>query len=695
MNMFFMRRYILLLLLIFLSALFLVSVYFNSSTYIVENRTNDVRVVLYDNVMYIPKTQPGEIHVFINTIMRHTVEQYLVEDKGFIINTFEILRHILLRDTPLDIVYKQPSNTTKRYIHYNPFKAELHIDSPSSAYQINMYLTESTIQLSSEHERLSSVKVKPPWMRLISMPLLTAFSLSAFFLVMIGLLPYRKQKLPETEHIPLSRIEALSRYLPLIIFLAGAAASLAVVQLVYHAMPGFGDEMNYLLQAKIFLAGKISVPQPPHPEFFLVDWMDMFGIDGKIWGFHGIGNSIILMIGWLTGVVWITIPVITGFIVVVQYYIAMSLFKNKRIAVIQILLMLTSHYFLTLSSSYMAHAPSMLFISLFFLCVIKSIQTGTGVFLLPAAVSIAAAFNTRPLSAVLAAIIPCLALLYHWYTIKKIPWKYVLGSLVTGLLIISMSYLYTYGITGKLELAYMVKGPEAGRTFAERWHEGWGYRLQNLYQNMNELQTRSHSATYFFNYLFFLIPLLLWFREPRKLLLAAGYLTFISYVVIHSFLHFYGWKWEPRMLFDISFIFYLISAYGIETVYTFSRRYKSGSHLVIIALTIYSLFVLCIDLPARYSGEYFNYSVSPPNIRDQVVEKNIHNAIIFFGNQDIYAPYSPFNSVTFDGDIIYAVSQKSNKDELLIKKHPGRSLYYTPDALRLEHYKGFPDKNSQ
>ena len=44
-------------------------------------------------------------------------------------------------------------------------------------------------------------------------------------------------------------------------------------------MPGFGDEMNYLIQAKVFSAGKFFIKEPPNPEFFKVDWMNIFSED--------------------------------------------------------------------------------------------------------------------------------------------------------------------------------------------------------------------------------------------------------------------------------------------------------------------------------------------------------------------------------------------------------------------------------
>lgn len=663
--------------------LFFLSIYFYAVPYTVEHAGSEIRVQMYGKTLRFPNEKGEGIAVQSDPHSRHTVEQYLIPDTGLVGTLTQLVTHVSRNDAR-GLSYPQTPGTIQKYLHFNPYRAAIYISGITSHY-IEINLPESKIEPydSDGPQRLDIITVWPPWGRLLTMPLVSAAAVALFIVSFVGIFPKRKSTTGAAKR-PLTR-----RTHTLIIaamFVCGAVAASLICILLYRTMPGFGDEMNYLLQAKIFASGHLSIAQPLFRKSFEVSWMDMFGTDGRIWNFHGIGNSIILMIGWFTGVPWITIPLVGGLIIVVQYCIAYRLFKSVVLSFLHVVFMLTSHYFLTLTGSYMSHAPSLLFISLFFLCVIRVIQDRNDAFLIPAAASIAFAFDIRPISAVLSAIIPIVALVIHWYRLRRVKIWYLVAALAMGLLICSLSYIYTYALTGKFELAYLIKGPETGRTISERWKEGWLYRMRNLYQNMNEFQNRVHSGTYLFNYMLFFVPLVVWKSEKRKPLLAAGYAAFVLYVVLHSFLHFYGWKWEPRMLYDISFIFFLISAYGAGKLYAIARERRWARTVLFMTGIAYLLFICVVDLPYRFTVEYANYSVSPPNIRDYIAKNKIHNAIVFFDNEDLYAPYTPFNALDFNGDIIYAVAQKNEKDILLIAAHPDRKVYYTRDSLTLEPY---------
>src|SRR5439155_7903319 len=107
-------------------------------------------------------------------------------------------------------------------------------------------------------------------------------------------------------------------------------------------------------------SGHLSVPEPPDPEFFRVDWMHLFGEDGKIWGFHPPGNCVLLALGWLAGSCSITLPIVFGLLLVAQYLLALEVLRDRRFALLTAALVGSSHWLLSLGASFMAHAPSLL-----------------------------------------------------------------------------------------------------------------------------------------------------------------------------------------------------------------------------------------------------------------------------------------------------------------------------------------------
>jgi hypothetical protein len=617
---------------------------------------------------------------------RFTTPQYLIEDKGFIRNSLNLIRMLLLHKKSLEVNYQQLISTPSNYIHFNPFRASLVIYQAGTTYRLKVNVPDATVEFWQENVKLDHFSIKPPWLRLILFPFLSSLTLAAIlFQSIILLIKIFTSKesidiniLLEEKKIPENQL--FTRLLLFMVFVLGTILISFIFIKVFKAMPGFGDEMNYLIQAKIFASGKIFVKEPANPEFFRVSWMDIFGNDGKLWNFHPIGNSIILAIGQIIKVPWITVPVVGGLILLTQYLIAKKLFNNQMPAVFHVIIVATSHYFLSLASSYMAHTPSLLFISLFYLFVIKLIKEKKQKNLIFAAVTLGFAFIIRPLSAVLAAIIPLFAVVIFILKQRKINYYYLAGSLLIGLLIASTIFMYTYLVSGRWTLPYFVKGPEKDQTLSVRWEKSRDFKLSNLYRNANEFQNRVHSFGYVVNYVFFLIPLLTIMKNKKKWWVISAYMTFFLYLVIHSFLHWYGWKWEPRTIYDISFLFFLLTTHGLWIVYQIIKKIQVLKYGAVTALILSLIYVGKIDLPRRFSIEYKNYNFQPIGVKEAIIKNKISNAIIFFANEYVFAPYTPENKLTFDGDIIYAIDQGAQNNCRLINKFQGRKIYYSPDA---------------
>lgn len=679
-------KQLILLALPLISALLIISLLHNSIGYVVDLKENSITVNTIGEQIIIPTISKDIVKIRFYPQNRYSTNQYLIQDKGFMTNNVEVAKNLLLRkDTTEDISYQQVIPSKQRYIHFNPFRASFQMAQGKNTYRFEMNIPDSSLEVWKDNEKLTHYTTKPPWLRLILFPFISSLSVAAFVFCLFTLISNFATS--RSNHNPNKRRESFienrkySKFLPISILLSGTILIGLIFIKVFHAMPGFGDEMNYLIQAKIFAAGKLYVQEPSMPEFFKVDWMDIFGHDGKLWNFHPPGNSVILALGWLIGLHWITVPVVGGCILTVQFLLAKELLNRNSFALLHVLVIGTSHYFLSLASSFMAHAPSLLFLSLFYLMVIKIIKRKHEMAFIYAGVFLGIAFLIRPLSAVLSAIIPLSILFIYVIQRRLIGSRYVLSGMLLCTFISSLIFFYTFFITGKFTLPYLVKGPEVGQTISVRLQKSW--KLINLYRSYNEFQNRVHSFGYLMNFSFFFVPLFMIFSNQKRSWIIVGYLSFFFYLIMHSFLHWYGWKWEPRMIYDISFIFFLLTSYGIWTVYKKIEQFTFFKVLGIVVLALLLLYLAYIDLANRFKTEYKNYNFSSSGVKELISKQKIANAIIFFNNKNLLAPYSPQNGIYFNEDVIYAINNGYNYNYKLITKFPQKNIYYSHDGESL------------
>ena len=668
--------------------LFIFTLLNNSVDYKITLTEKNLIIKILGHSISTPIDRQNYIKIGFNAEERFSTSQYLILDTNFFLNFSQLSKRLMSQKENNQINFIQSINSTQNYIHFNPFRASLSIKGVNLTRRLEINIPDSSLEVWDESNKLNSFIIRPPWIKLILYPwgsslilaVILAFSLYSIF-------PsdwlHKKSALVRGDQTK------IDLNVSIIIFFFGVILIGFVFFRFFKFMPGFGDEMNYLIQAKIFASGKIFVNEPSYPEFFRVGWMDIFGMDGKLWNFHPPGNSLILMIGQILGIKWITVPLVGGLILLIQYTLAKKLFNSRSWAMVHVMIIMTSHYFLSLASSYMAHAPSLLFISLFYLYLVEFIKEKKQKFLLLSAASLGAAFLIRPLSAVLASVIPLTFILFS-REIRRVHFKYFIGSLVIFSLIASFVFIYTYIINGTLAFPYLIKGPEVGKTLSTRLHTSWSERLTNLYRNANEFQNRIHSFGYILKAVFFFIPLLFIARDPKKKWLMAGYASFFFYLVSHSFLHWYGWKWEPRMIYDISFLFFLLASYGLSIIYKFIERQKLLKFFFVSITAIGFFYIISTNLPYRFNTEYQNYNndfgYPLTGVRDAIKKKGISQAIVFFTNDKFLAPYTTENNLTFDGNIVYALSQNENYDYKLITKFPDKYIFYssTGDVLELK-----------
>jgi len=460
------------------------------------------------------------------------------------------------------------------------------------------------------------------------------------------------------------------RPIRILIFLLGCIIVYSFHSYTKNLLPGFGDEMNYLLQGKFFSQGKLYELEGPNKDFFKVGWMDMYGNDGKIWGFHPPGNSLILSIGWLLNLFWLPPIIIGGLNFLVQYLIGLELFKSRKKALFYLFFFSTSHYAVSLMASYMAHSPSLLFISFSYYCLIRYLKNINNLNLFLFFISLSIAFTIRPLSAFLAG---APATIYLLSNIKKNNVKTLILSILSGAIICSIVFLYTYYITGDFNFAYNIKGPETGKGLIERLNSPYLEHIRNLFVNSNNFWHRAHSFGIFGNMVIFFLALFL----CKEKIVFFFYFVIHFFLISYSLLHWYGWLWEPRMIYDISFIYYILCTYGLLKLLERSKKNIKLNYILKGTYLAVSLWIIFSDIPYRLKHEYKGYVTVPKHV-DRFIKKNkITNSILIFDNEIEYSTFTPFNYSSNPKDNIYIRSLGEMKNFKFIEQFPSKKIFHS------------------
>ena len=487
-----------------------------SETYTVETRRDVPSVTAFGRTFALPAYRGiSGLVLSFGPQTRYSTPQVLVPRRSLLRDGAEALAAIVRGRQEERTEYPIGRGVSVRFRHVNPFRAAVELK-PGAAvehppaggtYRLEVNVPDRSIEFWHGEQRLEIVPLPPPGPNLILFPLLASAAAAALVLSLVSLpRPRVAAVTPQRE----ARLRPAT--VAVLLGAAGVLAGTAVFLGVFRAMPGFGDEMNYLFEARLFASGRTWAPEPALWEFFKVDWMDLFGADGRVWGFHPPGNAVILAIGWLVGVRWITVPVILGLNLVATWYLGLRLLGSRQAALLGVALAATSHYFLSLELVHGARAELPL--------------SRPRVAPRPEVPRRAAARppgprrrgvrrgvrrpsderhprrdrpgRPRPRAATPARH-PC----PRGRRGRRAP-----RLLARVLLHVSPS--------PDAGVPYAVKGPEAGQTLAVRLNKGPGFAQTNVYRNLNEFQHRVHSFGIVLNTAPFFVPALLLRRRTLR-----------------------------------------------------------------------------------------------------------------------------------------------------------------------------------
>jgi 4-amino-4-deoxy-L-arabinose transferase-like glycosyltransferase len=138
------------------------------------------------------------------------------------------------------------------------------------------------------------------------------------------------------------------------IWVTAVAAILALTS--YQSHPHVPDEVSYLLQAKYFAEGRLTLPLPPVPQAFDVDLMSY---EATRW-YSPVSPAwpAMLAIGMVLGAPWLVNPLLGGVNLLLAYRLLLALYP-RRTARIAVLLLAVSPWNLFMAMNFMPHTATL------------------------------------------------------------------------------------------------------------------------------------------------------------------------------------------------------------------------------------------------------------------------------------------------------------------------------------------------
>ncbi len=443
--------------------------------------------------------------------------------------------------------------------------------------------------------------------------------------------------------------------------------------------PDYPDNVVQLYQAKLFKEGKLSIDPPPFGiDFF---WYPLIITNADRWyPRYEPGHAIMLMLGLFFGAAWLVNPILGALSLVIAYKLGREVYDGDT-ALLGLVLLFISPFFLTVSSGFLNNATSMFFSILGIFYFVKTIKYPKLSYPFLCGLFLGAIANVRPFTAFLVALPLGMYMLYLLFKEPKVIFPKMTAVCIGLSITISMLLYYNYlqnghpllfGQTAMIGKKLTTLGFGKSLYGINNTPFRSGVRLLGKLNGLNFSLSGWPIPSLAFIFLFF------WpgFYDNKKknwdYLFLAVILTMIA-----GYYFFFALK--VRYLYDLAPLLLLLSARGI--FYLYKKLEKAGFTEFKIKQAIYAIAPIFIV--------YMLYTSIIPQLHPNgkhkhliyrlVTQKDIHNAIIFlppgFSGWGIYGRGFVHNDPEFKGDVIYAHNRgKDNKR--LMEYYPGRSYYF-------------------
>ncbi len=474
--------------------------------------------------------------------------------------------------------------------------------------------------------------------------------------------------------------------LALILVLA-LAATLSITWGVFEAMPHIEDEFANYFQAQIFASGRLWVPSPAQPGSFLVP----FAIDmnGRRFAKYPPGFTAALALGVMLNVPWLVNPLIGVLTLLVLYATGRQLF-NAETGLLASLLGLLSPMFLGLSSTLLAHAFSaccLLLFTWFYIQIsgsrfhipnskfqIKSILMNSTL----GGIALGLAALTRPYTA-LVYVLP-FVLLALWQLGRTRRWSlfgaFAALGLASGAMVIVL-LLYGRALTGEYTVnlypllwPYDRIGFGPGHGVLPQGHSV-DIALKNALVDLQDLSTQLLG----WPYLSWLPALLGLALPPRRRVEWALVAPFIVIVAAYGAYWIQGSSlYGPRYYYEALPLLWLLAARGLLKLWRLAPKLARPALCVFLAVMVG--WNVLAQMPAHFNRWRGLYGVDH-SMQQRIAQLDIHNALIFvhIHHWGDYSELAWTNTLSLDGDIVFALDEGTKANNAVIASYPGRRVF--------------------
>jgi len=456
-----------------------------------------------------------------------------------------------------------------------------------------------------------------------------------------------------------------------------------------QAFPNSGDEYAYLLSARLFAGGRLSVPSPEPAKFFSLAHVIN---DGRFFGKYPPGWPLALTLGVWLDVPWLVNPLLGALTLIVIFVFARRFF-SLPVANAAMLLSLLCPFFIFESASFFSHPLCLLFVTLaaYFLFAAAEpaapaspASPGSR----PAAPFIAglaagAAFLARPYTAV-AVLLPLgiyVAALFvrrrDWRGLMRLClWAFAAFSIMLGLF-----FLYNFLQTGspfrQPFVQYEYTRSSDHMLFTTKWT---AIKFKEL-----GLERWLSMASWTGWCPLLLLVFLAWRRGGDDGARGRGLaLAWLCLILTLAYLLFPGTGWAqygPRYLYEIWFAVLILAAVGLLAL----GRAAPVALAIVLALNGYKF--------AQATHFYGKQVAERTQLFKLTKERKLDRAVVFVssGINSMHVQDLPRNGLRFDGPVLFARDLGPQKNRLLLAKYPDRRFYtfwfdYDTRQGRIEPY---------
>ncbi|MCX7014429.1 MAG: glycosyltransferase family 39 protein [Candidatus Sumerlaeota bacterium] len=334
---------------------------------------------------------------------------------------------------------------------------------------------------------------------------------------------------------------------------------LAIRFLLYQNIPYTGDGASALFEAHLMAMGRLKLPSPEFPEFFMGTGII---VDNGWYSMYPPGHSLLLAAGVFLHVPWL-VGALSGAATAALVYSVGARWFGKRCGALAALLLMTSPQWLAMSPSCMSHTTASLWlaVALAALCWSEGGHSTRNGGLGGLAIGLACA--TRPATGL--AVGAPLAVAF-WARQWKRPngRRAILAAALALAAVGVLGLLYNWGTTGDpFELGYRHAGAYPRLGFgAPNGHTP----LKGLFQTLNNLWALSAWGAGTFPGLYVFLALW-WLLGPfgwRERTLAA---CWVALPFVYFFYYYQDYCIGPRLLYESGPAGALLAARGVEALF--------------------------------------------------------------------------------------------------------------------------------